>query len=209
MATKFRMVLANMQGLHYGTCLMSLFWHLEFRGGAQIFGTLCTSDIMYLGFGLVILRKLVSTQCIYMQSKNIVIVGGKTWSVWQERKNVSFLFVIISAVTVAVQGQALSLYKTFSFVSIHMNILHTLCGISFVGGGICRSKADVQFTGCTCGTGLSFFNRIINSYNIVCHLQSDSTAWVVFINNTCSATLVPFHPLVHFPLYNKVYYMLC
>jgi len=29
-------------------------------------------------------------------------------------------------------------------------------------------------------------------------------AWAVFINNTCSDTLEPFHPLVHFPFHNSI-----
>jgi len=70
------------------------------------------------------------------------------------------------------------------------------------------STADVQLVGYISDSNPSvLLNQSINSFNIVCHLWSGQIAQAVFIDVTCSATLGPFHPLVHLPLCNTVFFM--
>jgi hypothetical protein len=51
-------------------------------------------------------------------------------------------------------------------------------------------------------------NQSINLFNTVHHSWNCQTAWAVFINDICSATSEPFHPLVLLPLHNTVFSIL-
>jgi len=78
-----------------------------------------------------------------------------------------------------------------------------------VDDGICGSTPDVQLVRCISDSNPSvLLNQGINSFNTVCHLWSGKMARAVFIN-ACSDILEPFHPLVHLPLHNIVFSVLC
>jgi hypothetical protein len=51
-------------------------------------------------------------------------------------------------------------------------------------------------------------DQSINSFNTICHSLSGWTVQVV-ISDAYSATLKPFQPLVHLPLHNKIFSVLC
>jgi len=72
---------------------------------------------------------------------------------------------------------------------------------------ICRSTADVQLVSCISDSNLCIL--LNQSINITCCLRSGWMAQVVFISVACSATLEPFHPLVHLPLCDTIFSVLC
>jgi hypothetical protein len=74
--------------------------------------------------------------------------------------------------------------------------------------GICRSTAVVQLVGCISDNNPSvLLNQSIYSLNTVCRSWSGRMARAVSINDACSATLEPFHPLVHL-LHNTLHFVL-
>jgi hypothetical protein len=78
------------------------------------------------------------------------------------------------------------------------------------GDWLCTSTADVQTVSyISDGMPPNLLNQSINLLNIVYYLWSGQKAQAVFINNACSATVVPFHPLVHISLHNTVFSVLC
>jgi len=76
-----------------------------------------------------------------------------------------------------------------------------LIPVVLVDDWICRSTADVQLVDYNSHSNLSvLLNQSTNSFNTAHHSWSGWMAWALFIDNTCSTTLEPFHPLVHLHL---------
>jgi len=100
------------------------------------------------------------------------------------------------------------LFLTCLFVLIckllwHWPCTHFVIPEVLVDDGICVSTADVQLIDCISDSNLSVvLNQSINLFNILCHLWNCWSSRAVFINDAWSATLEPFHPLVHLPLHS-------
>jgi hypothetical protein len=74
----------------------------------------------------------------------------------------------------------------------------------------CRSTCDVQLVGCISDNTnpCVLLNQDINSFNIVRRSLNGQTVQAVVISDICSATLEPFHTLVHIPLRLTVFSVL-
>jgi len=76
--------------------------------------------------------------------------------------------------------------------------------------GKCRTTAHVQLVSYVSDSYPSvLLNQCINLFSTVHHSWSGQTTWVVFINDACSDTVEPSHPLVHLPLNSTVFSALC
>jgi len=85
-----------------------------------------------------------------------------------------------------------SCFHVCPFVLIYKLLWHPPCTNFVIPkilviDGICRSTADVQLVSCISDPAV-LLNQSSNLFNIIQHLWNDWMAWVVFVNDACSAT---------------------